>query len=322
MAMTLGAAVNTGLRTIGEAAIAAFTTTNQLQVELIAAANEAVHDVLEAVRYRWGTFHDAFATVLPITTDTVAMTHDSTTVTSSGDNFTGVAAGDYIRFGSELASYEIASVVTATSPDTLVLSDAYIVTTDTDATYTILRDTYAVSVTDLDEIAIASYGEGTWRGNRLRVVDMRRLIDVAEGDLHRNDSGYPRYIARISPNSSDVPRFVLWPYPDAEYLIDIWHTKKFNVTTSDVATSLFGGDAPDLATDAVCHYLRWRACVYDNDTRQAQAWMQMYQDFRKKIVGREARMHLDDSQMSINTYRRRRTPRGIVGVSQIEFDRE
>lgn len=320
MAVTLGSAVNSALRTIGEASITAFDTADILQLELIATANEAVHEILEACRYRWGLFRDAFTTLADLTTGTVNVTNVSTAVSASANQFTNVAAGDFLRVTGDTTSYEVSSVDVSVSPDTLVLSDNYLGTTDTTASYKIIRDTYAISITDMDEIRIATYGDGVVRQNRIKIVDMREIVNRAGGDLHANTSGKPRFMAQRNPNSSDAPRFVLWPYPGDAYLIEIWHTFKFNLTTSSYATNLFGGDAPDIAYDAVQHKLRWRACVYDRDPSQ-KTWENEWNLARTRVVARESRTHYDDNAMSLATYRRRRPAYGLTGVSQIEFDR-
>lgn len=332
MALTLGAAINRALRTIGEPDIAAFTTTNQLQNTLIDDANETVHDILEAARHRWGLHHDELVTRATVTTEKVAVTNGSTTVTSvtdagaDADNFTGVAAGDYIRVGTDDSSYKIASVDTASSPDTVTLETAYQGTTSTAASYTIIRDTYSISTdVDMDEPIIVTYGDSPNVGgsDQISIVDMQTLHSLANGDLHRNTSGKPTHMAEISPDSADAPRWVLWPYPDTAYLLTFWHTIKFTSNTT-FATNLFGGDAPDIAYDAVAHHLRWRACMWDEDMQQANTWMDLYEKARYQVVARENRQHRSgENAMSIKTYRATnpRGVRGIQGVSQITFDR-
>ena len=167
MADSLGVIVNSGLKAVGEPEVTAFTATNILQEQLIEDANETVHDILEAARYRWGLHRDAFVTKAELTTGTVSVTNGSTTVTSKdasgndADNFTNVSAGDYIKVANDNTTYEVASVDTASSPDTVTLSDAYLGTTDADATYKIFQDTYALSITSMDEVMSVSYQESS-----------------------------------------------------------------------------------------------------------------------------------------------------------------
>ena len=240
MADSLGVIVNSGLKAVGEPEVTAFTATNILQEQLIEDANETVHDILEAARYRWGLHRDAFVTKAELTTGTVSVTNGSTTVTSKdasgndADNFTNVSAGDYIKVANDNTTYEVASVDTASSPDTVTLSDAYLGTTDADATYKIFQDTYALSITSMDEVMSVSYQESSNVGgdDNLTIVDMLSLMDLSDGDLHRNTSGKPTHIAQRNPDSSDNPQFVLWPYPDTAFLMCILHTLKFTTNTT------------------------------------------------------------------------------------------
>lgn len=321
MADSLGVVVNAGLKVIGEPEITAFTATNILQEQLIEDANEGVHDLIEAARYRWDIHRDAFTTDATITTGTVVATNASTTITSSGDNFTDVEPGSYLKVGSDDTTYEVASVDTSVSPDTLVLSDAYLGTTAATASYIILRDTYPLSITSLDEVTSVSYSESSNLGgdDEVDIVDLRSLVSLAAGNLHRNTSGKPTYIAQKNPDSSNNPQFVLWPYPDTAYLINILHTLKFTVN-STFATEMFGGDAPDIAYDALRHRSRWRACVYDNDPRQAQLWFGQYERARSQLVTRENRAFLRENAFGVETYRTRTWRRGTQVVSQIAFD--
>ena len=323
MAKTLGQTVNSALRTIGEPDIVEFTATNQLQNILIDTANEAVHDILEAARFRWGLKRDAFTTHAKLTTGGVNVTNGSTGVTSTdgdgagADNFTNVAVGDFIRVGADLISYEVASVSTGASPDTLGLGDSYLGTTVTSgSSYTVLRDVYGISIANLDEIVLASYGDD---GTEIKITDIQDIHDKANGDLHRNTSGRPSYMAEVGVDSSDNPKFLLWPYPDTAYLVSVWATTKFTSNTT-FATNMFNGDAPDIAYDAVSHKLRERACIYDEDNAQAQYWGQQYDRARFQVIARESRQYRDGQNLSVETYRRS-TPRGHASISQIVFDR-
>ena len=331
MSKTLGVCVNEALITIGDPEVTAFTSTNILQQTLIDEANDTVDEILEAARYRWGLHRDSFTTDAKITSGEANVTNGSTTVTSvtsagvGAQNFTGAAAGDYFRVSSDNTSYEIASVDVSSDPHTVTLADNFLGTTVTSGTgYTILKDVYSISVTNLDEIVIATYGESQAGigGDRLKIVHPRELINLSGGDLHRWTGGKPRYMAEFSVDSSDVPRILLWPFPDSQYLIDLWYTIKYSNTT--FGTNMFGGDAPKVAYDAVSCRLKWRACIYDENYREADLWNQRYERARLQLLQRENRDHRDEQALTVESYRRstimlRR--RGIEVRSQIEFDR-
>ena len=307
MAKTLGATINEALRVIGEPDITAFTSANQLQNLLIDSANEAVHDLLEAARYRWGLSRDAFQTHAKLTTQKVTVFNGLTTVYSAdadgnatANNFTNVAAGDFIRFGTDLVSYEVASVNTGVSPDQLTLADPYQGTSAASGTsYVVLRDVYPLSISGLDEIMIVSYGNNSafTGSDEIQLTNIQNITERAGGDLHRNTSGKPGWMAQIEPDSSDNPQWLLWPYPSDVYHIEIWHTIKYT-SNSTFSTQTFEGRAPDIAYDAVSHRVRERACMFDENMSQAQYWGQQYERARFQLVSRENRAHRDDQNMS------------------------
>ena len=331
MATTLGAAVNRAHRVVGEPDVTVFDTDVILQNNLIDDANETVHKILEKTRYRWGLHRDYITTTAKINDGAVTITNGSTTVTSvsalegttAADNFTNVAAGMFLRRPTEATSYPIASTETTLTPDTVTLGDNYLGTTAaTGVAYNIFQDTYPIATTSLDEVQMARYGDSPAMKDELSIVDIQTLMSLSGGDLHRNTTGKPTHMAQIAPDSSDQPQFVMWPYPNSAYLIELWYSIKFTSNT-DFATNLFGGDAPDIFYDAVVHHMRWRACIHDEDFQNADRWMAAYQEAEDACVARDNSTHRDDMQASIQTYKRRvmRNGRGRLGVSQYTFDR-
>ncbi len=329
MAKTLGQAVNAGLKEIGEGEITAFTSTNILHQLAIEEVNERVNMILARVRsaYRWTYARTTLTTTNDITTGTVIVTNGSTTVTSSGNNFTNAAAGMFIRVGSDNTSYEIASVDTAASPDTLTLSTAYVGSDATTATYVILKDIYSISTSNYDELKIATYGDsGSWASglqgrlntDQMGIVDIHTIYQEALGDLHRDTGGKPRLLCRISPDSSDNPRVLLWPYPKSQMLIDLWYAQKFGVL-STFSTNLFGGDAPDLAYDAVFHGVRARCTGWDKDKQAQGFWEAKFEDTLKELIAREHRQSDAGNTMQVETFRRF-SRRGLRVESQNYFD--
>lgn len=332
--VTLGAAVNRAYRSIGEPDITAFTAANQLENAMIDAANESVHDIMESHRYRWGLQRDYLTTTAELTTDAVTVTNGSTAVTSvaavgsavADDNFTNVAAGQFLRVtgNNDLDSYRISTIDTSSSPDTLVLEDSYQGTTAaTGVAYRIIQDTYALTFSGFNELIMLRFGSAqSFLKDEIGIVDIQTIMDRSGGDLHRNASGRPILAAEVGVSSSDQPEIVLWPYPDSAFLIEVWHTINFNNTT--FGTNLFGGDAPDIANDAVCHKLKEIAHRFDENGVQGDKWEDAYERARLQLVMRENRTQRDDNQFNLKTYRQRRRgiSRGRFGVSQIVFDRE
>jgi len=333
--LTLGEAVNRALVIIGEPEITEFTSDNQLQTLLINMANSAVVDIREETWYaEWAFLHDAVPSVATVTSGTIAVTNGGTTVTSKDDdgddatNFTNVAAGDWLRKGTDLTSYKVLSVDTSTTPHTLELEDAFLGETATASSYKIIRDTYSLDQSDLDEVVIMAYGDNAYGygGARLHRVDMSRIYALSGGDRHRNTSGKPQYFTRIKNDDSGNPRIVLWPYPDSTYLFDLWHTAKYSAQSTFDA-NLLGVDAPSIAHEAIIAKCQWAACVFDNDTEQARIWGGAdgeggrYGNLLTKVAEREMRSSRDDNQLQLQTYRDCGSPYGLRGESQIAFDR-
>ena len=332
MAKTLGAVINAALKDIKEPEITEFTSTNILEQALIEEANNAKRDILSRKRFNWGLSRTTLTTTDDITTGTVAATNGSTTITSKDDdgdnatNFGSVAAGMYLRVGSDKVSYKVTAVDSSVSGvHSLTIETAYVGTTTTSAEYVILKDEYGLSTSDLDSIQFVTFSDGqTWFGqskgtgpnNEVGVVDMPELLSASGGDLHRNTSGKPMVLARIIADSSDQPVYKLWPYPKDQYVLDLWYTTKYTENTT-FGTNLFGGDAPDLAYDAVEYRVCARAAKWDRNYVEQQYWMQQYQLAIINLI--RGPTTITPNSMSVATYRRSYGI-NVRAESQIYFD--
>lgn len=330
---TLGSLLNAGLKEIGEPEISALTSTNILELNLIEALNNCVGEIKEEEEYAWTLKRTVLATTAKITTGSVALTNGSATVTSvdsdgnDATNFGSVSAGMYIRRTGDNTSYLITAVNTAGTPHTATIETSYVGTTTTASTYTIFQDTYALSTSNLDEIKVMTYGDGAdWtaslRGaygdNRLYQYDsIDELVALSGGDLHRDTSGKPRAFARFSPDDSDVPQIVLWPYPDEAYVFQNYYTLKYT-DASAFDTNLFGNDAPDIAYIALDNAVRAAACLWDEDSQKAMYWENKKRENINKIKSRENRQHHAGNAMTVYTGREYRY--GVEVRSQIAFD--
>lgn len=333
MPKSLGSVVNAGLKSIGDTEVTEFTATNILQQLLIEEANNAVRDILSRNRYRWGlkrTILETTAKVSSTSTADAALTNGSPTVTSkdgSGgddDNFGSVTTSMYGRFASDNTSYKVTAVDTDSSPDTATLEADYKGTTSTGAAYTFLQDEYAFADSDFGELKHLTFGEGasgTYAGRIadqvVHVVDLSEIIRQSGGDLHRDSSGKPMMIARIGVDSSDNPLFKLWPYPGSAYLMDAWYVPFFSENTT-FGTSLFGGDAPELAYDAVEYRVVGRAHLYEKQYQEVKYWEDRYQVAVLNLI--RGPTTLVDQSIDIETYRRTMNV-GFRAESQIIFDR-
>lgn len=326
MAKTLGQILNNALVLIGEPEITSIDTTNILQSALIDEANNAVRDILSRYPFSWGYKRTTLTTTDDITTGTVSVANGSTTVTSSGNNFGSVTTSMWFRVQGDTTSYAISSIDTSANPDTLTLANSYKGTTNTSASYACFQDTYSLSTSDLDDPVIVAYGDAaSWSGalggvlpdNQVSLVSLKELYDAAGGDLHRDTSGRPRLMARISVDSSDYPRYILWPYPDDDYLMEVWYSILYG-ENSTFSTAMFASDAPLLAYDAVEARVKWRAFKWERRRDDADDEMKLYQIAIANLLRRENRPEVDHS-IEVNRFSRGSVT-GYPARSSLYFD--
>jgi hypothetical protein len=312
---TLGVILNAALKEMGEPEITEISSENILQQRLIESANNAVREMVDLVDYDWRLKRLTISTNAEISTESAAVTNGDATVSSvtdaaaSATNFGSVTTSMWFRAASTQKSYQIA---TATSSSQFELETAYLDSTSTAIGYRIFQDTYPISTSGFGEIYDAMYGDSSsWVSSlqgglpdtRLSVVPFSRLMQLSGGDRHRDTSGKPRVIAQIAPDSSDNPQFVLWPYPDDTYLIEIWYTQEFaeNATFSAV---MFGADAPSSAYDFIEHKVVSSAHQWDENPQASSLYDQKAQVALNSVIRRENRERIDQG-LEVNTYRRR-----------------
>jgi len=317
---TLGSIVNAGLKEIGEAKITAFTSTNLLQQNLIETINNTIVEINEEDEYAWTLKRTVLPTVAKITTGSVAVTNGADTITSvtsagaNAQNFGSVTAGMYIRLTGDNTSYLITAVDPVSDPNTITIETAYAGTTTTAGGYNIFQDTYAITTANFDEIKYISYGEG----KTLEQYDnLGELLMLSGGDRHRNAGGKPTAFARFSPDLSDNDQIILWPYPDAVYVMEVLYRQNFT-DASAFDTTLFGNDAPDIAYVALDAAARASACMWDDDSQKAMYWEAKKRENINKVKARENRTNRSGNAMRV--YTGRRFFRGTEVRSQIGFD--
>ena len=131
---TLGAIINSGMREVGEPEISAFTETNILEKTLINAANRAVRELVDRTDFSWRLKRTILVTTDDITTESAAVTLNSTTISSvdsagsGATNWGSATTNMYFRADGTQKSYKIA---TATSSSSQALETAYIGATST-----------------------------------------------------------------------------------------------------------------------------------------------------------------------------------------------
>jgi hypothetical protein len=315
MPKTLGFCLNAALKPIGEAEVTSFTSGNILEETLIEEANNGVRDVLAKTRYEWGLKRTTLVTTDNVNTESVAVTNGSTTVTSvdedgaNAQNFTNVTTSMWFRRSSDQTSYEISSVDSSSNPHTLTLAIAYKGTTSTATGYDAFQDTYSLTTADLDEVQYLTYGQAGhgWAlssyspDRQVHPLNFGDMLERSGGDFHRVASGRPSFFSRIARDSSDQVQIKLWPYPNDDYVMEVWYTALFS-ENSTFGTNLFSGDAPEIAYDAVEARMKWRAYRWENLQQQAQDEWQLYERNLGWLIKRENDTRRDQS-FGVATYR-------------------
>ena len=329
---TIGDVLNAGLKEIGDPEITALDSDNILQLRLIEVANNAVQELTDLGDFEWRLQRTILVTNSDITTESAAVTLDSTTVTSVTDagvsaaNWTDATNSMWFRVTSKQKSYKISSTSLSGTPHTLTLETAYLDATSTASGYRIFQDTYPISTTGFGELAQASYGDaGSWQAgmsgrlsdSRLLIKSLSDLMAICGGDRHRDTSGKPRIITQIGANSSGYPEFILWPYPTSAYLIELWYDIEFSAATA-FDTVLFGTDAPSSAYTFVEHKVVAGAHLWNEDVSKTTIYEQLASKALANVLRRENRAQKDVG-FDVETYRRSYGNR-IRGRSSIAFD--
>ena len=332
---TLGEVVNEGVQVIGEPQIDAFVSTNQLHTRLINSVNDGITVLKNRTDFDWLLKHTTLTLKDELTTGNVLVSNESTLVTSvdsvgaSAANFANVEAGEWFRRQGETDSYKVASIDTTGSPHVITLETQYVgdtATSGSPASYRVLKDTYSITDTDLDQIQLMAHGQAadylpgvSYNGNnKIEIVSMDTLWRLSGGDLHRTTGGRPRYAARIAPDSLDQQRWVFWPFPLQDHLVQIWYDQEFSILSA-FNSLLFGGDADRLALVAISHYVKATAYMWDEDENKFSTEMQQFNIATGDLVRKENREAKADQGFNLATYRRQYDVR-LPGRSGIAFD--
>lgn len=165
--------------------------------------------VLERIDWPFLVKEGLISTVASVTAGTVSVTLGSTTITETTSNANGWSSSlntRKFRVRSREEYYVLSGFADA-NPDTLTLDRNYEGATDSDATYDIFQDTYAIPSDARSVISIRRLNTGL----ELRQVT---LEDINLGFPHRPDLGEPAYWALLNRDSSDIYQVLLYPIPD------------------------------------------------------------------------------------------------------------
>ena len=187
---TLGVIINAALKEVGEPEITEFTSSNILQQRLIEVSNNATRELVDRLDYTWRLQRTTISTNADITTENAHVINGDATVnsvTSDGDdadNWGSVSTSMWFRASGTQKSYQIRSITTSGSPDTLELETAYLDDTNTAVGYRIFQDSYGISTSGFGDLVEASYGDSaSWASAMGGVLPDDRLIKKTFPDL-------------------------------------------------------------------------------------------------------------------------------------------
>lgn len=195
--------------------------------------------------WNWLIKDSVIQTVTEITTGTVNVTNGSTSITFSSGPVASVANW-YIRFGDTENWYEIASHTAAATAATL--SNSFIGTTDTVATYTLRKVYYSLpsdtgKVLDMRE---------TLSDRKIEYVPVRQLDRFVPD---RTVTGHPAYYSIIGMNSSKLFRVEFHPVPSDAQNISVRYYQVASEMSADSDTPLIPEAFHDvLVWDALATY--------------------------------------------------------------------
>jgi hypothetical protein len=217
-------------------------------------AQSRYRTVLERIDWPFLVKEGLIGTVASITAGTVAVTLGSTTITETVSNANGWSSSINTRKFRvrPREEYYVLSGYADANPDTAVLDRNYEGATDSDATYDIFQDTYAIPSDARSVISIRRLNSGL----ELRAVT---LGDINLGFPHRADLGEPLYWALLNRSSSDIYQVLLYPAPDTARGFIVTYMEE-TPSLANGSTSLIEQVPSSLLRDGMmADYWLWRA---------------------------------------------------------------
>jgi len=229
--------------------------------------NESYHAVSSLETWPWLVENGAIQTVEEITTGTISVTEDSTTITFSSAPTPSVA-GWRIKFGSSNDWYNISTHTAAAVG--AVLANNYLEATNGTQTYT-LRKVYYALPSDFEKLISAR--QAITR-TKLKPVDLR-LFDANIPDPRITRT--PAFYMIVGQDSSQLYQMAFHPVPDDEMNIDIRYYKR----TTDMSANTDVPFMPDpfrpvIVFDVLVKY----GYMFIDDSRISQAGQ-----LRNKFLG-------------------------------------
>lgn len=264
-------------------------------------------------RYQWAERRGELLTRAPYTTGTVTTTQGSTAIagastawnTADAWGTANMRAGGKIVIGSDPTIYAIASVSSDTAA---VLTQAFVAADASGASYTYFEDEYTLDSDFLRPLDLDFFDEE----RRIEFVDRQ----TGRRHLYRDEStSRPRsawfYQDNFSGSTAPVHKIVLYPAPDAAYIVPYWFiTNKLAVQSDGTLATALSGD-----TDEPIVPLRYRHAIFFH------ALYHWYRDKKNDTRSQEVKAEYTDIMLRIaadfpvKDRRARLQPRNVYGRS-------
>ena len=269
---------------------------------------ERYRQVWASVPWEFARKADTLQTVDDITSDSVTVTINSTTVTetTSDSKWTSAVIGRKFRATGDDEYYTIDGYSNA-NPDTLTLDRAYVEATATVKGYKIFQNLYSLNaeVGQIQEIVDLTTGKPLERVN---------IQWLANAFPERATVGPPKVWAPAGRDSNDIQQIELYPVQDA--------IRSYEYRYIQEAPYVEGGDAalvPQVFESLLRHgwlanYWSWRS-RQDDATGQENAWFGqeelLFQKELNEMVARESQNMLPQKLKLARRFTRHRALRSL-----------
>ena len=291
--------------------------------KLDALVNEVYRDIALMADWWWLVKRQIIATADDISTGTVSVTNNSTSITFSSAPTPSVAdrfllvAGNAIDSG---ARYRIATHTAAAAAATL--DGVYTGATDTVAGYKVYQDSYDLA-TDFDRpLFIRRYGFP----NPMDKISPSEMATLKNFD---ESTGKPQVYAIYDwettgqPSATSEQQLILHPYPDAIYRIEVEYRRTLDTELSGSSTPLIPDDYRQIL---IYGTLARGYVIFLNDSERSAFFQNLFDNLLAKMTQRQR--DIDGSRPQIvpaDSYRQVYQGRRMINTGRVDlgsyFDR-
>ena len=261
------------------------TSNSTEMTKLDAVINEVYRDI--ALKYDWEFLHKrtVINTVADITTGTISVTNDSTSVTFSSAPTPSVAQRVLIVDGNTIdpgAAYRVSAHTAGATAATL--DAAYTGGTDTAAAYSVYGDSYDLP-TDCEHVRFIRRAGFQHPMKRIDPSEMEEIKgwDRSEG----SPQIYSVYDFDTTGDPTTQRQLVIHPYPDEIYRMEVHYRRSLNTELATTTRPLIPDDFAQLL---VWGTLGVGYAIFLNDTERAGYFQSLFNDRLLLLTARKREM--------------------------------